>query len=79
MSIHCGRQNSFYSTEFHLKDKKYHYLYIKLYSIGENGEKKPPHIHRLSVFNLQKELVYFYDKNLKSKKFSLTTIQKMET
>ena len=66
--INEDKKVSSYSTEFHLKDKKYHYLYIKLYSIGENGEKKPPHIHRLSVFNLQKELVYFYDKNLKSNK-----------
>ena len=49
------------------KQRQYHYLSAKV-TIGENGEKKPPHIHRLSVFNLQKELVYFYDKNLKSKK-----------
>ena len=41
--INEDKKVSSYSTEFHLKDKKYHYLYIKLYSIGENGEKKPPH------------------------------------
>ncbi len=79
-SLHSNEKNEINgsSTEFHLKDEQYYYLYTKLYNIKENSEEKKMYKHRLIVFNLQKVLTYFYEKNHKKNEIFFNHYSKVE-